>query len=90
MSVDFPIPGAPPTRTREPLTAPPPRTRSSSFIPVSKRSSWVASISFICLGRRSDVRPLSRMDTLMLLPAAFRLLSAGRSVIVFHAWQAGH
>ena len=30
ISVDLPIPGAPPTNTSDPLTAPPPKTRSSS------------------------------------------------------------
>ena len=32
--VDFPIPGSPPTNTREPCTIPPPNTLSNSFIPV--------------------------------------------------------
>ena len=38
-SVDLPMPGAPPTSTRLPATAPPPRTRSSSPIPVENRIS---------------------------------------------------
>ena len=33
-SVDFPIPGSPPTKTKEPLTIPPPNTLSNSSIPV--------------------------------------------------------
>ena len=32
--VDLPMPGAPPTSTNEPFTAPPPSTRSSSPMPV--------------------------------------------------------
>ena len=43
-------------------------------------------------GKHPFLRDLkeNRVKWLMLLPAAFRLLSAGRSVMVFHAWQAGH
>ena len=36
-SVDLPIPGSPPTSTTEPSTRPPPRTRSSSPIPIGRR-----------------------------------------------------
>ena len=36
-SVDLPIPGSPPTRTSDPGTRPPPRTRSSSPIPSDSR-----------------------------------------------------
>ena len=41
----LPIPGEPPRRTSEPGTRPPPRTRSSSPIPVASRSSAGASTS---------------------------------------------
>ena len=34
INVDFPIPGSPPTNTKEPLTSPPPNTLSSSAYPV--------------------------------------------------------
>ena len=34
ISVDFPIPGSPPTNTSEPFTKPPPNTLSSSLYPV--------------------------------------------------------
>src|SRR5829696_8239230 len=37
-SVLLPMPGAPPSRTSDPGTNPPPRTRSSSAIPVLSRS----------------------------------------------------
>src|SRR5882762_2368797 len=36
-SVDFPIPGSPPTRVTEPGTMPPPRTKSNSSRPVFQR-----------------------------------------------------
>src|SRR5438105_5291873 len=36
-SVDLPIPGSPPTRTTEPGTIPPPRTKSNSARPVFQR-----------------------------------------------------
>ncbi|MEJ7714421.1 MAG: hypothetical protein WKF40_01435 [Thermoleophilaceae bacterium] len=35
--VDLPIPGEPPSNTSDPGTRPPPRTRSSSPMPVEKR-----------------------------------------------------
>ena len=41
-SVDLPIPGSPPTRTSEPGTSPPPRTRSSSPIPIGRRGDSAA------------------------------------------------
>src|SRR5438045_3990325 len=37
-SVDLPIPGSPPTRTTDPGTMPPPRTKSNSARPVFQRS----------------------------------------------------
>ena len=44
-SVDFPIPGSPPTNTSEPLTTPPPSTLSSSSNPVCNLSSSSSCIS---------------------------------------------
>ena len=84
IKVDFPMPGAPPTSTREPFTAPPPSTRSSSFIPVLKRSSSTASTSAMGLG----LRPPSPAE-----PEAwdfFFASAAGCSTMVFHFPQAGH
>ena len=46
------MPGAPPTRTRDPATAPPPRTRSSSPIPVENRISPSVSTSRMRWGLR--------------------------------------
>ena len=45
VKVDFPIPGDPPIRTSEPGTIPPPRTRSSSAMPVVIRATCWASTS---------------------------------------------
>ena len=85
--VDLPMPGAPPTSTREPFTAPPPSTRSNSPIPVGKRSSSVVSTWAMGLGRfTATPRPLPTERTGPFLEA----FSAGRSTIVFHAPQAGH
>ena len=44
-SVDFPMPGSPPSSTTEPGTSPPPSTRSSSAMPVARRGTASASIS---------------------------------------------
>ena len=51
-SVDLPMPGAPPTRTRLPATAPPPSTRSSSPMPVENRISPSLVTSRMRLGVR--------------------------------------
>ena len=82
-SVDLPTPGAPPTSTTLPRTAPPPRTLSSSPTPVVKRISSSASRSESFSGA-----------CLALCAAAAALFSffgrVGASVSVFHAPQAGH
>jgi len=46
-SVDFPMPGSPPTSTTEPSTTPPPSTRSSSPMPEGLRSAASSGISSI-------------------------------------------
>ena len=84
--MDLPMPGAPPTSTREPWTAPPPSTRSSSFMPVWNRSSRVVSTSSISLGLDLPCRSPAVAAAMEL----FRLVSAGCSTMVFHALQAGH
>ena len=80
------MPGAPPNNTREPTTAPPPRTLSSSFIPVEKRiSSCVSSceigdaLLFLFLG---DFEPEDFEED--------GLTASGSSTIVFHAPHAVH
>ena len=80
ISVDLPIPGAPPTKTSDPLTAPPPKTRSSSPIPVRKRISSEVPSSVM----RSAFTVVEKTDFLPL----FTGLSVC-STMVFHAPQAG-
>ena len=82
--VDLPMPGAPPMSTRDPWTAPPPSTRSSSARPVGKRISWSMDISETSLG--AGTLPRARAG----LPGPFPLGAAGCSTMVFHAPQAGH
>ncbi len=51
VSVDLPIPGAPPSSTSEPGTRPPPSTRSSSPMPVGRRATGAAPTSASGTGR---------------------------------------
>ena len=46
INVDLPIPGSPPIKLSEPSTIPPPNTLFNSSYPVSKRISFVTTISF--------------------------------------------
>ncbi len=48
--MDLPMPGSPPMSTMEPLTAPPPKTLSSSEKPVPKRSSSAVSMLSMLFG----------------------------------------
>src|SRR6266700_2290996 len=54
-SVDFPIPGSPPTKTTDPGTIPPPKTKSNSRRPVCHRSTP-------CPAPRADRRTGGRAD----------------------------
>ena len=54
-NVDFPIPGSPPTKTKDPLTTPPPKTLSNSFIQVENLCSFIVSIEFIFKGLDDDL-----------------------------------
>src|SRR3989441_4243837 len=66
-SVDFPIPGSPPTSTTDPGTIPPPKTKSNSRRPVCHRpgrtvgrlESWTGVASFACAFQPSN-RPTFR------------------------------
>src|SRR6266508_2652214 len=68
-SVDFPMPGSPPTRTMDPGTIPPHRTKSNSAIPVRQRAtplvgtldSWtgVASLDGRAPSNRPTFRPIA-------------------------------
>ena len=80
-SVDFPIPGSPPTRIKEPGIIPPPSTRSSSSMPVVVRSSLLIEISFNLAG------VVTAWDFRTAAPPFF---TAGSSVNVFHSRQPGH
>ena len=82
-SVDLPMPGAPPTRISDPRTPPPPRTRSSSCIPVEKRISCspVTSLSFFGAEREKPDRPAA---------LAAGVFLSSNSMIEFQAPHAGH
>ena len=74
-----------PTSTSEPLTAPPPRTRSSSPMPVENRISASASSSVTGRALRTLPPPAGREAPFPAARAAW-----GCSTMVFHAPQAGH
>ena len=79
-SVDLPIPGSPPSSTSEPLTRPPPRTLSSSDIPVSYRvSSLNERLFMLASGNLPAPEPFAS-------PCDFGCMSVSSSV--FHAPQA--
>ena len=82
ISVDLPIPGSPPKRTKEPFTKPPPKTRFNSPIPVSILVSVLpTTLSNTC----------GEAFSFMLFPVAVDLLSTiFCSKNVFQAPQAGH
>src|ERR1700694_4359935 len=86
VSVDLPIPGAPPIRTSEPGTIPPPSTLSSSPMPVLNRRSAAAATSASATGAAAATRapppPGPRR------PAATGLSAS--STNVFHSPQLGH
>ena len=83
--VDFPIPGSPPTNTKDPGTMPPPSTLSSSPIFVSFLSSSESLMSFNTTGsalRKPFCRPLPVEDTFFVETVS--------STNVFHALHPGH
>ncbi len=80
--MDFPMPGSPPTKTREPRTIPPPRTRSSSLILVLFLLSPDISIAESGRGDGASLRAR---------PLPFAPFSAaGSSANVFHSRHPGH
>ncbi len=88
VSVDLPIPGEPPSRTSEPATRPPPSTRSSSPMPVSRRSMRS------CLTSRNATTGAARAPRWaptppIALPREIRG-GAASSTSVFHSPQPGH
>jgi hypothetical protein len=80
-SVDFPMPGSPPTRMADPPTIPPPRTRSISTIPVVIRSPSSAAMSSIDWGTPSNRRSTG------CVASTFRISSSTNR---FHSPQEGH
>src|SRR5690606_18935190 len=86
--VDLPMPGSPPTSTTAPSTRPPPRTRSSSPMPVDTRTSaaWVTSFSAVTFGGSTlPAQPLRRAAGVA-VPAA----EAGSSTTCESEFQALH
>src|SRR5439155_957510 len=86
-SVDFPIPGSPPTSTTDPGTMPPPKTKSNSARPVGQRS--IASLPMA--DRRTGGPPVV---TVALRPPRPPDRQSARpttsSTNVFHAPHASH
>src|SRR5258706_11462 len=81
-SVDFPIPGSPPTRTTDPGTMPPPNTKSNSFNPVGQRASAPLPTADRRTGGRADAA-----DDLPARPPARPTASSTRVFHVPHASQ---
>ena len=81
--VDFPIPGSPPIRTRDPSTSPPPKVRSNSPIPV---------INLFCVRASTEVTGWTDLPSTAPL-SAFRLERVAftfSSARVFHPSHSGH
>src|ERR1700712_2573710 len=83
-SVDLPMPGSPPTRSTEPLTKPPPVTRSSSAMPEDRRgASWLLPVRL----SSANSRPLrlERIETgIVVAPVT------SSSTSVFHSPHDSH
>ena len=78
--MDFPIPGAPPTRMRLPGTTPPPSSASNSTMPVKTRATSPLSIARMLRGPFERDGPLCRLA---------RFFWSGASANEFQASQAG-
>jgi hypothetical protein len=87
VSVDFPMPGEPPIRTSDPGTIPPPRTLSSSPMPVANRTCSTASTSRSAIGLTATAPP----DRALPPPARRPAPVDGRtcSTSVFHSPHPG-
>src|SRR5438477_687238 len=84
-SVDFPMPGSPPTRMTDPGTTPPPSTKSNSARPVFHRSTAPLPTSDSRTGGLSGADAVRRSDR-----PTVRRISSGSSTSVFHAPHASH
>ena len=85
MSVDFPIPGSPPIRVREPATRPPPSARLSYSLGICMRGSSSACISLRGTGLESAETRVPRVA----LPVPLETLTFSPTK-VFHSPQLGH
>ena len=81
-SVDFPIPGSPPSNTNEPGTRPPPSTRFSSLSHMSIRGNSSVATSSMSTGSDCVLSPLDTFDK--------GVLRTTFSVKLFHAPHEGH
>ena len=81
IKVDFPIPGSPPTNTKEPLTNPPPNTLSSSAYPVEVLCASCPTKLFNGFGASWILFSLFPLST---------FVESFSSKNVFHELQAGH
>ena len=85
-SVDLPMPGSPPTSTSEPSTTPPPSTRSSSPMPLLRRS--MASSGMASTRRAPASAPGARLS---FFSSLFRKAGAAScSKRVFQLPHSGH
>src|SRR5687768_9913135 len=85
----LPIPGSPPSRTSEPRTMPPPRTRSNSPIPVGIRCSASAGTSFRATAARGarETPPALGGATTRSSTSVFQLEQDGHRPIHLGAWK---
>src|SRR5699024_12103997 len=81
--VDFPIPGSPPIKTRDPGTTPPPRTRLNSSKPVRTRPVCSTSTSFMVCAFETSFDKETRLLVYVSWGTFF-------STNVFHLSQKGH
>src|SRR5690606_21394356 len=87
MSVDFPMPGSPPMRIKDPGTMPPPNVRLSSLSLVTMRDSRPCSISlslFGCAMRCVD----ANVERRSFFPTSCFCMTSSRKV--FHELHDGH
>ena len=86
VSVDLPMPGDPPINTSDPGTKPPPSTRSSSPMPVRRRSTFAARTSRSATGVSARPPPPEPERP---LPARTAGATLASSAIEFHSPQPG-
>src|SRR5947207_7312100 len=86
-SVDFPMPGSPPTSTTDPGTMPPPSTKSNSRRPVCHRSTPGPPPR---ADRRTGGRADASSDRLTARPPDRHSVPTASSTRVFHAPHASH